>query len=64
MRLFPVRIEHPLDLPVERPHDPDLGEHCRPTKLRDQEQSFHRGLPVRRVVFGLGQLGDELCGVP
>ena len=43
---------------VQCPHDADPGEHRRATKLHNQQQGFHRGLPFRGIVLGLGQLGD------
>jgi hypothetical protein len=43
MRVFPVRIKHALDVPIERPHEADPGEHRRAAKL-GKKQRFHRGL--------------------
>jgi hypothetical protein len=54
MRLLPVGVERPLDVPVERPHDADPGEHHRAAKFRDQEQRFHCGLPFWGVVLAFG----------
>lgn len=64
MMTFAVGVEIPNVVPIERPHDADAREHGRAAKLRDQEQRFHCGLPRRGVVFGLGQLGDELGRIP
>jgi hypothetical protein len=38
MRVFPVGVEHALDVPVQRPHDADPRQHRRPAALRDQQQ--------------------------
>jgi hypothetical protein len=46
-----------------RPHDADPRQHRWAVLLGDQDQSVHRGLPFRRVVFCLGQLGDVERGV-
>jgi hypothetical protein len=32
MRVLPVRVEHALDVPIQRPHDADAREHRRPVK--------------------------------
>jgi hypothetical protein len=63
MVIFSVGIECSFDVPVKRPHDANPGEHRWAAKFNDQEQRFHRGLPWRGVVFGLGQLGDVAPGV-
>lgn len=64
MMVFPVGIEHSLDVPIKRPHDADTREHRRPAMFCDEEQRFHRGLPFLGIVFRLGQLGDVERGVP
>ena len=56
-------IEHPLDVPVQCPHNTDAREHRWAAERRHQDQGFHRGLPFRRFVFCLWQLGDVGAGV-
>jgi hypothetical protein len=63
MMIFPVRVEHALDVTVQRPHDANPGEHHWPAKLHNQQQRFHRCLPFFGVVFCLRQLGDVGAGV-
>jgi hypothetical protein len=58
MRVFPIWIKHPLDVPVQRPHHAYAREHRRATQLGNQYQRFHRSLPFNGVVLGLRQLGD------
>jgi hypothetical protein len=64
MMIFPVGIELPNVVTIQRPHDSDPGEHRRTAKFCDQEQRFHRGLPWRCVVFRLRQLGNAFCRIP
>jgi hypothetical protein len=47
MMTLPVGIEHPLNMPVQRPHDADPRQHRRPAQRRDQHQGFDCGLPFR-----------------
>ena len=61
--VFPIRIKHPLDVTVQRPQDADAREHRWAAERRHQDQGFHRGLPFRRFVFCLWQLGDVGAGV-
>jgi len=49
MMLFPIGIEHALDVAVQSPHDADAGQHSWAAVLCDQEQHFDRGLPFLRV---------------
>jgi hypothetical protein len=37
MRFFPVGIEHPFLVPVQRSHDADPGQHGRAAARRDQD---------------------------
>lgn len=50
-------------MPVQRPHNADPREHRWPITFCNQKQRFHRGLPFRRIMFCLGQLGDVERGV-
>jgi hypothetical protein len=65
--LAPVRFfavgEDALDVPVERPHDADPRQHRRPATCRDEYEGLHRGLPLWRLVLGLGKLRDVAAGV-
>jgi len=63
MMVFTIRIEHSLNVAVQRPHDADPREHRRATRCRDQDQGFHRGLPLRGLVLCLRKFGDVLAGV-
>jgi hypothetical protein len=38
MMILTIRVEHPLDVTIERPHDPDPREHRRPTERRVQQK--------------------------
>jgi hypothetical protein len=49
---------------VQRPHDPDPGEHRRAAKLGNEKQGFHCGLPFRGIVLGFRKFGDLERGVP
>jgi hypothetical protein len=46
MMVFPIRIEHTLDVPVQPPHDADAREHRR-ARPRSQPGSM---LPLRGIV--------------
>jgi hypothetical protein len=37
MGVFAIRIEHALDVTVERPHDADPCEHRWPTQLNNEQ---------------------------
>ena len=63
MLVLAQRIEHPLNVTVQRPHYADPREHRRSAHRRDQDQGFHRCLPLRGRVLGLGQPGDVGTGV-
>ena len=63
MRVFALRIKHPLDVPIERPQHADARHHGGPVVLDDQEQGFDRGLPILEILFDLGKLLDIVRGV-
>jgi hypothetical protein len=63
MSLFPRRIEDALDVPIQRSHDAYPRKHRWPTMLRNEKQSFHRGLPFVGVVLCFRQCGDVVRGV-
>jgi hypothetical protein len=50
-------------VPVQRFHDRNPRQHFRPVALGDQQQYFHRDLPVGGIVLGFRQRGDILGGV-
>jgi len=55
MRVFAVGIEHPLDVPIQRPHDSDAGEkHPSAFPLRRLCQHLRRRQNVRHVPLCLG----------
>jgi hypothetical protein len=49
MMVLSVGIEHPHDVPVQRLHHADPGEHGRAAVLDHQHQRLDRGLPLRRT---------------
>jgi len=58
MMVFPIGVEHTLDVTVERPHNADARKHCRPIVFRDQDQGFHGCLPLWCLVLGFRKLRD------
>jgi hypothetical protein len=58
MRFFPCRIEHPLNMPVQRPHHSYPREHRWAAMLCNKKQGPHGGLPFGGIVFSFRQLGD------
>jgi hypothetical protein len=56
-------IKHPLDVTVQRPHDPDPRQHRRAAALGDQQQRLRRSLPLPRLVLGLRKLRDVVAGI-
>ena len=63
MMIFPVGVEHPLDVPVQRPHDADPRMQRRPAILRCHDQRLDGGLPVRAFVLSLRQSRDVIGGI-
>jgi hypothetical protein len=57
-----VQIELTNNVPVQRPHDADPGQHRRPVMFGNQQWRVHRGLPSVGVVFCLGQPGGSGIG--
>jgi hypothetical protein len=47
----------PDAVPVQRFHDRDARQHFRPVALGDQQQRFHRDLPIGGIMFGFRQRG-------
>jgi hypothetical protein len=58
MRVFALGIEHPLDMTVERLHDPHARHHRWPVLLNHQQQCLDSGLPFVEPLVGLRKLGD------
>jgi hypothetical protein len=58
MGAFARAIEYALDAAVQGPHYTYPREHRRPATFGNEQQRFHRGLPLLRVVFCLGQFGE------
>ncbi|WP_458149498.1 hypothetical protein [Bradyrhizobium sp. UFLA05-109] len=48
---------------VQGTHDANPREHRRAALLGHQDQGFHRRLPFRGIMHGLGQRGDVFAGV-
>jgi hypothetical protein len=48
---------------VERTHNTEAGKHCRASEIDHQHQRLDGGLPFRRIMLALRQLGDEGGGV-
>jgi hypothetical protein len=63
MSVFPIGIENPGVVAVDRPHDADPRQHCRPATRRDEHQGLHRVLPLWRTVLCFRKLGDVIAGV-
>jgi hypothetical protein len=64
MMLFPIRIEHPLDVAVQCPHDADARKHRRSAvAFGDHDQRLDRSLPFLELLFGLWQLLDISGGI-
>jgi hypothetical protein len=42
MVVFPIWIEHALNVAVQCSHDADVREYRWPAQRRDQDQGFHR----------------------
>jgi hypothetical protein len=53
MLVFPVGVEHALDVTVYGSHDADPGEHRRSVMFCNQQERLHCGLPFRRIVVRL-----------
>ena len=58
-----IWIELALNVAIQCPHDADPREHCRAARRRDQDQRFHRGLPLGGFVLGLRKLRDVVAGI-
>jgi len=52
------RVEHPLDMPIERPQHSDARVHQRPAIFRRHDQRFGGRLPFVEVLFALRQFHD------
>jgi hypothetical protein len=63
MRVFPIGVEHALDVPVQRPNDADAGVHQWPATFCGHHQGLGRSLPFRELLLGLRQLHDVVGSV-
>jgi hypothetical protein len=61
--IFPVGIEHALDVTVQRLHHADARKHRITVVLGDQQQRLHCSLPFLGIVLSLRQLGDVVGGI-
>jgi hypothetical protein len=55
MRLFARRVEHPLDVTVQRSNDADAREHRWTVMFCNRQKRPHRGLPFG-TMFCLGPI--------
>jgi hypothetical protein len=63
MGIFARRVKHALSVTVQRSHDTDAREQRWPVKFCDQQQGFHRGLPLVGIVFRFRQFRNVLGGI-
>jgi hypothetical protein len=64
MMLFPIGIEHALDVPVKRLHDADARKHRRPAyAFGDQDQGLNGCLPFLRLVLCFRKLRNVAARV-
>jgi hypothetical protein len=63
MMRFSRRVEHALDVTIQRLDDANPRKHRRAAGRRHQYLGFHRRLPFRRLVLGLRKLGDLVAGI-
>jgi hypothetical protein len=63
MMLFAIRIEHPFDIPVQRPENTHPRMHQRPTAFSSHDQRLGCCLPFAGVLLDLWQLYDIGSGV-
>jgi hypothetical protein len=64
MMIFAIRIEYPLDVTVQCPHDADARHHRgAAVAFGDEDQDFNGSLPLLDLLFGLGQLLDISGGI-
>ena len=63
MMVLARRIELPLEMTIQGPHDTDPRKHRWSARRRDQDQGLHSCLPFLRRVIGLGKFGDVLAGI-
>jgi hypothetical protein len=64
MRIFAVRIEHALNVTVQRPHDTNPRHHRRAAMLDHQHQRLNAGLAFREGRFPFRQAGDVVTCIP
>jgi hypothetical protein len=62
MRLFARRVEHPLDVTVQRSDDADAREHRWAVMFCNQQKRPHRGLPFG-TMFCLGPITSAVVQV-
>jgi hypothetical protein len=63
MMIFARRIERPLDVPVQCPHDADPREHRWAAERRHKDQGFHGRLPFRGFVLRFRKLRNVGAGI-
>jgi hypothetical protein len=61
--LCAVGVELPHDVTVQRLHDADAREHCRPFQFHDQQKTFDCGLPLVELLVGLRKLRDVSASI-
>jgi hypothetical protein len=63
MMVLARRIELPLDMTIQGPHDTDPCKHLWSAGRRHKDQRFHSSLPLRGLVLGFRKLRDVVAGV-
>jgi hypothetical protein len=63
MMVFPIWIEHALDVAVQGSHVADPREHRRAARRGDQDQRLHGRLPLCSLMLGFWQLRDVVAGI-
>jgi hypothetical protein len=59
MFVLAIRIERPVDIAVQRPQHPDTRMHHVVARFGGTDQTFDGGLPLLKLLLGLGQACDE-----
>jgi hypothetical protein len=60
MRVFPVTVEHALDVSVQGPHDADARVHQWPAVFGRHDQRLGRCLPFLQVLLSLRKFQDVI----
>jgi hypothetical protein len=63
MMVLARRVEHALDVAIERPHDADARMHQEVATFGGADQASDGGLPLVELLFGLRKSGDVVSGI-